>query len=261
MSHEKTTLEVIAPSVEEAVAKGLNQLGLREEQVEVEVLDAGSRGFLGLGSRQARVRLWIKEKESSQTPLSEEKRSSRTQENRKQRTESPKAEPMAAATDEDEQFVLKTAEQITGELLQKMHLKARLKASMLPPQDENDSPTVMVEVQGEDLSILIGRRSETLNALQYITSLILSKEVGRWVPLIIDVQGYRARRERQLRVLARRTAEQVVHTGRKISLEPMPANERRVIHLELRDHPEVTTESVGEEPNRKVTIFLKKQRS
>lgn len=261
MSHEKTTLEVIAPSVEEAVAKGLNQLGLREEEVEVEVLDAGSRGFLGLGSRQARVRLWIKEKESSQTPLSEEKRSSRTQEHRKQRTESPKAEPMAVATDKDEQFVLKTAEQITGELLQKMHLKARLKASMLPPQDENDSPTVMVEVQGEDLSILIGRRSETLNALQYITSLILSKEVGRWVPLIIDVQGYRARRERQLRVLARRTAEQVVHTGRKISLEPMPANERRVIHLELRDHPEVTTESVGEEPNRKVTIFLKKQRS
>ena len=119
----------------------------------------------------------------------------------------------------------------------------------------------MVEVQGEDLSILIGRRSETLNALQYITSLILSKEVGRWVPLIIDVQGYRARRERQLRVLARRSAEQVVHTGRKITLEPMPANERRVIHLELRDHPDVTTESVGEEPNRKVTIFLKKHHS
>jgi spoIIIJ-associated protein len=132
---------------------------------------------------------------------------------------------------------------------------------MLPPQDENDQPTVMVEVQGEDLSILIGRRSETLNALQYITSLILSKEVGHWVPLIIDVQGYRARRERQLRVLARRSAEQVVHTGRKITLEPMPANERRVIHLELRDHPEVTTESVGEEPNRKVTIFLKKHHS
>ncbi len=261
MSHEKTTLEIIAPTVEEAVAKGLNQLGLREDEVEVEVLDAGSRGFLGLGSRQARIRLYLKEKESLPNPPYENGQTRTQRVERKptpSKTESPSAE---GDLEKDDQFVLQTAEQITGELLQKMHLKARLKATMLPPQDENDQPTVMVEVQGEDLSILIGRRSETLNALQYITSLILSKEVGRWVPLMIDVQGYRARRERQLRVLARRSAEQVIHTGRKITLEPMPANERRVIHLELRDHPQVTTESVGEEPNRKVTIYLKKTHS
>src|SRR5690606_8738709 len=110
-----------------------------------------------------------------------------------------------------------------------------------------------------DLSILIGRRSETLNSLQYISSLIIAKELGEWVPLMIDVQGYRERRERQLRLLARRMADQVVHTGRRQNLEPMPANERRVIHLELRNHDTVTTESVGEEPNRKVTIVLKKQ--
>ncbi len=258
MSHEKTTLEIIAPTVEEAVAKGLSQLGLREDEVEVEVLDAGSRGFLGLGSRQARIRLWIKEKESISTSPLENGQNRSTKVEKKTASSTNLAQPSEEVQDKNEKFVLATAEQITGELLQKMHLKARLKATMLAPQDENDQPSVMVEVQGEDLSILIGRRSETLNALQYITSLILSKEVGRWVPLIIDVQGYRARRERQLRVLARRSAEQVVHTGRKITLEPMPANERRVIHLELRDHPEVTTESVGEEPNRKVTIFLKK---
>ena len=75
---------------------------------------------------------------------------------------------------------------------------------------------------------------------------------------MIDVQGYRARRERQLRQIARRMADQAIHTGRRQVLEPMPANERRLIHLELRDHPEVATESVGDEPNRKVTIFLKK---
>ncbi|HOV05793.1 MAG TPA: R3H domain-containing nucleic acid-binding protein, partial [Anaerolineaceae bacterium] len=109
------------------------------------------------------------------------------------------------------------------------------------------------------LSILIGRRSETLNALQYITSLIVSKELNRWVPLMIDVQGYRNRRERQLRQLGRRMAEQAVQSGRKQTLEPMPANERRVIHMELRNHPQVYTESVGEEPNRKVTILLKNQ--
>jgi spoIIIJ-associated protein len=124
---------------------------------------------------------------------------------------------------------------------------------------ESDLALVMVEVRGDDLSILIGRRSETLNALQYIASLIVSKELDRWVPMSIDVQGYRARRERQLRILARRMADQAVHTGRRQSLEPMPANERRLVHLELRDHPDVYTESVGEEPNRKVNILLKKQ--
>ena len=116
----------------------------------------------------------------------------------------------------------------------------------------------MVNVEGNDLSILIGRRSETLNALQYIASLIVCKRIDRWVPVMIDVQGYRARRERQLRQIARRMADQAIHTGRRQVLEPMPANERRLIHLELRDHPQVATESIGEEPNRKVTIFLKK---
>ncbi|MEN4013558.1 MAG: RNA-binding cell elongation regulator Jag/EloR [Bellilinea sp.] len=263
MSQEKTNLEIIAPTVEEAVAKGMEQLGLPESAFEIEILDSGSRGFLGLGTRQARVRLWIKNLHLPANP-SFEPAPPRTESKPKRQPAAPVAEVQLAdnlsngAGTEDAR-VLETAEQITGELLQKMHLKARLKAQMLPPHDENDQPLVMVEVQGEDLSILIGRRSETLNALQYITSLILSKEIGRWVPLMIDVQGYRARRERQLRVLARRTAEQVVHTGRRVSLEPMPANERRVIHLELRDHAEVATESVGEEPNRKVTIFIKKQ--
>jgi spoIIIJ-associated protein len=266
MSPENTTLEIIALSVEEAVAKGLSQLGLPEEAVEIEVLDTGSKGFLGLGTRQARVRLRIKEftREIQTEPQARVEKPARTA--ARPKSESPKpAAPMeirqaGSAGELSDEQVLTIAEQVTGELLEKMHVRARLKAQIVPPQDENDQPMVMVEVQGDDLSILIGRRSETLNALQYITSLIVAKEAGRWVPLMIDVQGYRARRERQLRVLARRMAEQVVHTGKRSALEPMPANERRIIHLELRDHPEVMTESVGEEPNRKVTIFLKKQK-
>lgn len=265
MSPENTTLEIIALSVEEAVAKGLSQLGLPEEAVEIEVLDTGSKGFLGLGTRQARVRLRIKEfsRETQAKPQVMAEKPAR-------RIAGPKPEAPAPAVSKEtrsaapagelsDEQVLHIAEQVTGELLEKMHVRARLKAQLVPPHDENDMPMVLVEVQGDDLSILIGRRSETLNALQYITSLIVAKEAGRWVPLMIDVQGYRARRERQLRVLARRMAEQVVHTGRRTALEPMPANERRIIHLELRDHPEVMTESVGEEPNRKVTIFLKKK--
>ncbi len=114
-----------------------------------------------------------------------------------------------------------------------------------------------MDINGKDLSILIGRQAETLNALQYIASLIVGKELGHSLPLIVDVEGYRKRRQQQVRYLARRMAEQAVKTGKRQVLEPMPANERRIVHIELRDNPDVTTESVGEEPRRKVTIIPK----
>jgi spoIIIJ-associated protein len=143
------------------------------------------------------------------------------------------------------------------DLLGKMSIDAKVVTRIVDPEDDKDRPIILADISGKDLSILIGRKSETLNSLQYITSLILCNQIGEWVPLMVDVQGYRYRRERQLRQLARRIADQVVQTGRKQVLEPMPANERRIIHLELRYHPFVTTESTGEEPNRRATIFLK----
>jgi spoIIIJ-associated protein len=146
---------------------------------------------------------------------------------------------------------------IVKTLLAKMKVKASVSARIMDPEDDHDEQMVIVEITGKDLSILIGRRAETLNALQYITSLMLNQQLDHWMPLIIDVQGYRFRRERQLRQMARRAADQVVATSRKQVLEPMPPNERRIIHIELRYHPFVTTESVGEEPTRKITIFLK----
>jgi spoIIIJ-associated protein len=161
-------------------------------------------------------------------------------------------------TTPEQDEALAAAIEIVSELLEKMKVRARVSATYRPPEDESDEPVVLVNVEGNDLSILIGRRSETLNALQYISSLIVCKRIDRWIPVMIDVQGYRARRERQLRQIARRMADQAIHTGRRQVLEPMPASERRLIHLELRDHPQVDTESIGEEPNRKVTIFLKK---
>jgi spoIIIJ-associated protein len=96
-----------------------------------------------------------------------------------------------------------------------------------------------------------------LNAFQYVASLMVGKEVQQWVQLVVDVEGYRSRRESQLRRMARRMAEQALKTGRRQVLEPMSSNERRIIHLELREHPAVTTESVGEDPHRKVTIIPK----
>lgn len=241
MRDQKTTLEIIAPSVEEAVERGLDQLGLPKDAVSVEVLDEGQSGFLGLGARQVRVRLTLNDLNGA-NPASQ--------------IESEAVFEQEEFEDELEEAKVRSG-RIVKELLKKMQVDAAVASRILEPEDEHDNPMVLVEVTGKDLSILIGRRAETLNALQYISSLILNEQLGKWMPLLIDVQGYRFRRERQLRQLARRMADQVVATGRKQVLEPMPANERRLIHLELRYHPFVTTESVGEEPNRKTTIFLK----
>ena len=107
----------------------------------------------------------------------------------------------------------------------------------------------------ESLGALIGRKGERLSALQHLVNLLLSKRVGEWTRILVDVEDYRGRRERQLRDLANRAAERVVETGKMLQLEPMPALERRWIHLALRDHERVATQSIGEEPNRRVVVL------
>ncbi len=244
MEDKKTTLEVMGLSVEDAIESGLDQLGLPRDAVDIEVLDQGQNGFLGIGNRQVRIRLTIINHDSEN--LDEVK------------TEKIILDDPEEMEDLDELEKAKLkAKSIVENLLDTMKVNATVGARILEPEDDRDHPMILIEITGKDLSILIGRRAETLNSLQYVTSLILNQQIGRWIPLMIDVQGYRFRRERQLRQLARRLADQVVQTGRKQVLEPMPANERRLIHLELRYHPFVTTESVGEEPNRRTTIILK----
>ncbi|MDP2965431.1 MAG: RNA-binding cell elongation regulator Jag/EloR [Pelolinea sp.] len=243
MNDQKTTLEIIAPTVDEAVEKGLDQLGLPKDAVTIEVLDEGQGGFLGIGARQVRVRLMLKDHPDDKIKIE------------------PDADEDFDNGSEEFEDELEEAKvragRIVKALLKDMQINAKVASRIMDPEDDKDNPMVLIEVTGKDLSILIGRKAETLNSLQYITSLILNQQLGSWMPLLIDVQGYRFRRESQLRQLARRLADQVVATGRKQVLEPMPANERRLIHLELRYHPFVATESVGEEPNRKATIFLK----
>jgi spoIIIJ-associated protein len=151
--------------------------------------------------------------------------------------------------------VLDKTEATISKLLYHMGLQAQISAHY--GEAREDRRPIMVDIRGSDLGVLIGRRSETLAAFQYIASLMVGKETDQFVHLIVDVEGHRDRRERQLRQLAQRMAEQVIKSGRKLTLEPMTASERRVIHMELRDHPAVTTQSMGEEPHRKITILLK----
>jgi len=254
MSSHRAIIEMIAPSVEEAVQNGLAELGLPAEAVEIEVLDEGSRGLFGLGTRQARVRLTVlgvsnlEDMPAAQVVVEQDGGS----------LDEPDAIPANAATvSVKDDIALHVTRETVSELLERMSIKAQVVTRLGEADDEDDSMPIYADIQGEDLSTLIGRRSETLYALQYISRLIVNKELGRSVTLVLDVEGFRSRREGQLRQLAQRMADQAVKTGRRQMLEPMPANERRIIHMELRNHGRVTTESIGEEPHRKITIIPK----
>jgi spoIIIJ-associated protein len=248
MTLQRAITEVIAPTVEEAIQNGLKELGLPSEAVEIEILDEGSRGIFGLGTRLARVRLSVKEATQGESDV-----------NPKAEGSSVTSEPQSALAPVSlkEDIAIHVARETVSELLERMHIEADVNAHLGEIDEHNNTLPILIDITGDDLSILIGKRSETLNALQYISRLIVNKELGRPVTLILDVEGFRLRRDKQLRTLAQRMADQAMKTGRRQLLEPMPANERRIVHMELRSHPGVTTESQGEDPHRKVTIIPK----
>ena len=278
---DRTTLEIIAPTVEEALSQGLLQLGLGADAVSVEVLDSGSKGLFGLGGRQVRVRLTVnpppgeyvppapsKPKAVDQTstkpaPVKKTESAPKAREPKPARPSAPKkpeAEKAPVTTQKvdrhDPDPVLDTTEEIVSKLIHHLGMQAQVSANF-DEKSTDDRRTIHVDVRGDNLSALIGRQAETLNAFQYVASLIVGKQTQQWVQLVVDVEGYRERREKQVRQVALKMVEQVLKTGRKATLEPMTANERRVIHMELRGHPGVTTESTGEEPHRKVVILPK----
>ena len=192
-------------TVEDATERALMQLGASHEDVDVEVLDAGTRGVLGLGARDARVRVTLREG--------------------------------AAAA----------AHRLADRLLQVMGFATTVRA-------REAADTVTVEVRGQDLGALIGRRGGTLEAVELLLGAMVAKETGLRSRIILDVEGDWERRSAYLEKLARQTAERVQRDGRRILLAPMPARERRVIHSLLADHPAVMTFSEGEGLERRVIV-------
>ncbi len=253
---EEKAFIVSANSIEEAIEKGLESLGLQRTQVDIEILDEGNKGLFGLGSRKAQVS--IKPSTSVFDIVAEQDGITGI---KKTETKKPveiiasEAEVFSDSPEADTETE-NLARQTVEDLLDQMGVQASVSAKTFIPEGE-EKPVIAINIEGDDLSFLIGRRSETLNAIQYIASLIASKKLGSWVQIQLDVQNYRARRVAELQKLARRMADQVVSTGRKLYLEPMPANERRIIHMELRKNDKVRSESFGEEPHRKVGISLK----
>lgn len=262
---ERTTLEIIAPTVEEAIAQGLAQLGLTADRVSVEVLDAGNKGLFGLGKPQVRVRLTVVpeggfppvEPEPVVIPKEPRKEVKRAEKKPEPVADNRQSTPVKEVEPQPEHdALLDHTESVVSKLLHLLNLEAQVSAHY-GSAERDGRRNIHVDIRGNDLSVLIGRRSETLSAFQYVASLIVGKQTEQFVQLIVDVEGYRDRREKQLVQMAKRMADQVTKTGRRQTLEPMPSSERRVIHIALRDHPAVKTESTGEEPYRKVVILPK----
>ncbi len=279
---ESQTVEASGPDIESAISTGIAELGVSRGDVMVEILDEPTpRGLFGLGGKQARVRLTvIRAPRTAAVPPAASTTSSadsapiRQPERLPERPErrpsslpgTPKAPPRGGHDELDEAWSddgdlseadLAEDAKVGAETLQELlgYLQFEAKVVTRRAETADDEPQHWtLEIQGRELGALIGRRGETLAALQYITRLIASRDLERRAHIVVDVEGYKSRRETMLRRLATKMAEQAVQRGKTVSLEPMPPHERRIIHLALRDNPDVTTESVGERDRRKVTI-------
>lgn len=212
-------LEVTGKTVDEAIQTALEQLGVGEDKVEVTVLKKGRSGVLGMGVEEAKIKVRLKIEGGEKGDA------------------------------------VKVAREVLETLIELMKLTAEVSVV----QENAGELPVTLNIEGEDLGVLIGRRGQTLASLQYVVRLMVAEKLKVWVPINVDIAGYKKRRYESLQNLALRLAEQVKRNRRLIMLEPMPADERRIIHLTLTDHPDVTTQSMGEGDMRKVAILLKKR--
>ena len=276
--------EFAAKSVEDAVDDGLRQLGLSREQIDVEVVEEGSRGILGIGATDALVRITPRKKpEGDEIQIGERSAASKSVVSERKDAsydfadyDSAVAETETQLSDDGEaeqeravEVQVEAGEQTDGDaeledlaydllsqMLRRLDIEAEIELSWLDDEEDGDSP-LNLNVVGDDLGILIGRNGETLSSIQYLIRLMVNQELHRWKNIVIDVDGYKQRRAEQLNQLAHRLAEQVVSSGRPASLEPMPASERRLVHIALRNHEHVYTASIGEDSRRKVQILPK----
>ena len=228
-------------TVEEAVRQGLAMLGTTEDQVAVNVLEQPSKGFLGLiGVKGAKVELTLLSKPPAVPPKGgrSEDRNLESQKDLSSNTDQdPYQEAASFIKDVGENMGL----QVDVEIAQK-------------------KDATVLNISGNDLGMIIGRRGQTLDALQYLANIIANRYSDSYIRIILDAENFRERRKKTLEDLAVRLAGRVVRTRKEVALEPMPPQERKVIHSKLQDHPEVKTFRKGEEPNRRVVIALKQSK-
>lgn len=219
------SLEISAKTVDEAVQKALEQLGLTQEEVKITVIKEGKQGLFGLGTEEATVKV---------TPLTS-----------------------ASESADDKKDIVQS---VIETLLSKMGITATVTSNPNPfiEQAPEEPSPLFFEIKGDDLGILIGRRGQALTCLQHIVRLIVASKTKERIPVVIDVEEYKQRHYKSLQELALRIAERVKIKGSPFRLDPMPAFERRIIHMALAENPDVTTESTGEGESRRVVIMPRK---
>ena len=240
---EMESLEMSARTVEEAIDLALARLGKQRDEVQISILSPGRSGILGIGHEDARILV-------SPMDFSEGEPAATAPAGAVAAAEAEEAEAGPALSDEE---IADEAEDVLRNILQRMGLPGRI--AVTPAEGERP---LTLNISGADMAQLIGRRGETLASLQLITNSILGRRLRRWVRVTVDVENYRQKREESLRGLAMRVADGVRQSRRPMALEPMPANERRIVHLALADHEHVTTHSIGEGEERKVVISPKR---
>lgn len=275
---KRTSVEIQAVSVDEAVRLALEELQLGQDEVDIEVLSEEGPGE----DAEALVRVTARGQASQ--PIPRERAEGRSGRNRRRgrggegnrdgntkdwlggrtspqdrpsRRGTPPPSPNGIQPDRVDAEQEQEAKTIVSGLLSRMGIEADVVAVDNPssvPLSPEDPPTIFLDILGRDLGMLIGRRGEHLSQLQYLINTLVNRKLGNWTRVIVDIEGYRSRREESLIGLAERVARQVARSGRSIVLEPMPPNERRIIHLTLRSHPEVSTHSSGEGAQRRITV-------
>lgn len=223
--------EITGKNISEARQKAAEAFGVDEDEIQIEVLENASSGFLGMGAKPCKIAAWL----ASDTEDIE------LEEAKEVKTKSSK--PTGNEKEEAVAFLEK--------VIPLMGVEAKITASC-------DEDALKVNLEGEKMGILIGRRGETLDALQYLTSIIVNKDKHDYVRVTLDTENYRQKRQDVLEKLANKIADKVIKNGRNMTLEPMNPFERRIIHAALQNHEYVTTSSVGEEPERRVVVSLKK---
>ncbi|WP_068784296.1 RNA-binding cell elongation regulator Jag/EloR [Paenibacillus phocaensis] len=230
-------------TIEDAVRQGLTQLGTTEDKVAVNVLEQPSKGFLGLiGVREAKVELTLLEApEPASVPTSSRTTSA------PRSSSAPVMEEKTTASEKDPYVEAASFIREVGE-----NMGLDVQVDVVPGKDHT-----VLNISGHDLGLMIGRRGQTLDALQYLANIIANRYSDSFIRIVLDAENFRERRKKTLEELAVRLAGRVVRTRKEVTLEPMSPQERKVIHSKLQDHPEVKTYSKGEEPNRRVVITLK----
>lgn len=276
VSQTLRSMEFSGKSVDEAIFKGLDEMGLSIDEVTIEIVDEGGKRLFGMANKQAVVRLTERDQEEIEAALAYEEEQRRQEQQKRQiRSQSPEqrprnhgrgrggaqrergqkkprpAQPEMVEKDWGEPIDGGKEAEFLAQLLEKMGME---EASFLCYQADD---SLVMRISGDKTGILIGRRGETLNALQYLCSLVANKEDKPYRRVIVDSNNYRAKREVTLQRLAKSKADYVKKSGRTVSLEPMNPYERRVLHSTLQDNAYVTTHSEGEEPNRHVVITPK----